>query len=57
MTSKGLPIGGVSSGLCLSVVLGKQEYERNANRPDQIKAGFDFGSFRVSLVCCGAQVC
>ena len=45
---KGLPIGGVLSGLCLSVVLGKQEYEWNANRLDQIKAGFDFGSFRVS---------
>ena len=45
---KGLPIGGVLSGLCLSVVLGKQEYERNANRLDQIKAGFDFCSFRVS---------
>ena len=45
---KGLPIGGVLSGLCLSVVLGKQENEWNANRLDQIKAGFDFGSFRVS---------
>ena len=45
---KGLPIGGVLSGLCLSVVLGKQEYEWNANRLDQIKAGFDFCSFRVS---------
>ena len=45
---KGLPIGGVLGGLCLSVVLGKQEYEWNANRLDQIKAGFDFGSFRVS---------
>ena len=45
---KGVPIGGVLSGLCLSVVLGKQEYEWNANRLDQIKAGFDFGSFRVS---------
>ena len=45
---KGLPIGGVLSGLCLSVVLGKQEYEWNVNRLDQIKAGFDFGSFRVS---------
>ena len=45
---KGLPTGGVLSGLCLSVVLGEQEYEWNANRLDQIKAGFDFGSFRVS---------
>ena len=45
---KGLPIGGVLSGLCLSVVLGKQEYEWNANRLDQIKAWFKFGSFRVS---------
>ena len=45
---KGLPIGGVLSGLCVSVVLGKQEYEWNANRLDQFKAGFDFGSFRVS---------
>ena len=45
---KGLPIGGVLSGLYLSVVLGKQEYEWNANRLDQIKAGFDFASFRVS---------
>ena len=45
---KGLPIGGVLSGLCLSVVLGKQEYEWHANRIDQIKAGFDFGSFRVN---------
>ena len=45
---KGLPIGGVLSDLCLSVVLGKQEYEWNANRLDQIKAGFDFCSFRVS---------
>ena len=45
---KGLPIGGVLSGLCLSVVLGKQEYEWHANRIDQVKAGFDFGSFRVS---------
>ena len=45
---KGLPIGGVLSGLCLSVVLGKQEYEWNANRLGQIEAGFDFGLFRVS---------
>ena len=45
---KGLPICGVLSGLCLSVVLGKQAYEWNANRLDQMKAGFDFGSFRVS---------
>ena len=45
---KGLPIGGVLSDLCLSVVLGKQEYEWNANRLDQIKAAFDSGSFRVS---------
>ena len=44
---KGLPIGGVLSGLCSSVLLGKQEYEWNANRLGQIKAGFDFGSFRV----------
>ena len=29
-------------------MLGKQEYEWNANRLDQIKAGFDFGSFRMS---------
>ena len=45
---RGLPIGGVLSGLCLSVLLGEQEYEWNANRLDQIKAGFDFGLFRVS---------
>ena len=36
------------SGLCLSVLLRKQEYEWNANKLGQIKAGFDFGSFRVS---------
>ena len=30
------------------VLLGKQEYEWNANRLEQIKAGFDCGSFRVS---------
>ena len=36
---KGLPIGGVLSGLCLSVSLGKQEYEWNANRLEHIKAG------------------
>ena len=29
---KGRPVGGVLSGLCLSVLLGKQEYEWNANR-------------------------
>ena len=45
---KELPIGGVLGGLCLSVLLGKQEYAWNANRLEQIKAGFDFGSFRVS---------
>ena len=28
--------------------IAKQEYEWNANRLEQIKAGFDFGSFRVS---------
>ena len=44
MVVKGFPIGGVLSGLCLSVLLGKHEYEWNANR-----LGFDFGSFRVSL--------
>ena len=49
MSSKGLPIGGVLSGLCLSVVLGKQEYEWNANRACiKSRLGFDFGSFRVS---------
>ena len=45
---KGLPIGEVLSGLCLSVLLGTQEYVWNSNRLEQIKAGFDFGSFRGS---------
>ena len=45
---KGLPIGGVLSVLCLSVLPGTQEYEWNTNRLEQIKDGFDFGSFRVN---------
>ena len=54
---KGLPIGGVLSGLCLSVVLGKQEYEWNANRLDQNQGWVRFWFVSREPVCCGAQVC
>ena len=53
---KGLPIGGVLSGLCLSIVLGKQEYEWNANRLDQ-KGWVRFWFVSREPVCCGAQIC
>ena len=48
MSSKGFRLVESLSGLCLSVVLGKQEHEWNANRLGQVNAGFDFGPFRVS---------
>ena len=47
MSSKGFRLEEALSSLCLSVLLGTQEYE-NSNRLEQIKAGFDFDSFRVS---------
>ena len=54
---KGLPIGGVLSGLCLSVLLGKQEYEWNANRQEQNQGWVRFWFVSCEPVRCDTPVC